>query len=352
MKNTFLATIIFALIIVIGPGVTPVLSEDINSCDKYLNSKEFDRAIACYNGVVQGNPQAPAGVFVGLGMAYSNKKEFDLAIQEFDRAIRLAPDYAWAYNFRGHVHAEKGHRLEAIADFRKALSIDPSLQASKDGLNRIMNGANAISVAADNVGRVTKQCEQNFALCLRTNVCEPTEKAKYMATCLAQGIPPNFVSAPSAKPAPPQNMVSRQGWSAQEQSRISAFERQFKIGKWVRRDNIIANPFSYKGMIVGLQAWFIQAVSENEAIFANYCGLACGPIFIRNTPVATMRAGEAVVLAVKVIGMRTLPNGGGSIPDLEFVGIFHCTDSASGCTDFARKFDRYGGLYHIAPGDM
>ena len=44
----------------------------------------------------------------------------------------------------------------------------------------------------------TGQCEQNFVICLRTKVCEPTDKKKYMATCFANGMPPDSVVAPSA----------------------------------------------------------------------------------------------------------------------------------------------------------
>jgi hypothetical protein len=45
---------------------------------------------------------------------------------------------------------------------------------------------------------VAEQCEKNFALCLRTKVCESAEKRKYMVRCLADGIPPNYVGAPPA----------------------------------------------------------------------------------------------------------------------------------------------------------
>jgi hypothetical protein len=111
----------------------------------------------------------------------------------------------------------------------------------------------------------------------------------------------------------------------------------------VSRNDLIANPFSYKGQIVAIQMRFIQAVAEDEAIFANYCGLARQPVVVKRTPVANLQSGEADVIVVRVLGMRKSADGTGSIPDLELVGIYRCSDKDSGCTDFA-KFNRYGEL--------
>jgi hypothetical protein len=122
-----------------------------------------------------------------------------------------------------------------------------------------------------------------------------------------------------------------------------SFESAYGVQQWVSRNELIANPFVFKDKIVAVQNWFIQAVSENEAIFANYCGLACDPIFVTNVPVATLRNGEAVILAVKVLGMKKSPMTGVSVPDLQLVGMYHCKDSSSGCADFA-NFNREGAL--------
>jgi hypothetical protein len=92
-----------------------------------------------------------------------------------------------------------------------------------------------------------------------------------------------------------------------------------------------------------MQVWFIQAVAEDEGIFANYCGLACDALYVKGVKVANLQPGEADVIAVRVLGMRKPTVGEGSIPSLELVGMHRCTDRSSGCNDFA-KFNREGNL--------
>jgi hypothetical protein len=56
------------------------------------------------------------------------------------RSLQLRPDDAYALDTRGHNLEALGWKEEAIADFRRALSIDPSLQESRDALKRLGAG--------------------------------------------------------------------------------------------------------------------------------------------------------------------------------------------------------------------
>lgn len=49
--------------------------------------------------------------------------ELDLALADFDKAIGLDPELAGAYADRGRAYEQKGEREKAIADFQKALSL-------------------------------------------------------------------------------------------------------------------------------------------------------------------------------------------------------------------------------------
>jgi len=71
------------------------------------------------------------------GDAYKNKGEFDHAIVDFTKAIKLNPELVFAYNNRGHTYEMKGDKEQAIADFRKALAIDPSQQQAIAALKRL-----------------------------------------------------------------------------------------------------------------------------------------------------------------------------------------------------------------------
>ena len=84
-----------------------------------------------------------AGVFYNRGLAYSNKGQYDLAIQDFDQAIRLNPQDADVYDNRGHAYARNGQDERAIKDFKMVFELSAgdlytllSLEVSARRLNR------------------------------------------------------------------------------------------------------------------------------------------------------------------------------------------------------------------------
>src|SRR5262249_49306799 len=66
-----------------------------------------------------------AEAHVARGYAYHLKKDYDKAIADFDKAIRLNPKEAMAYNNRGNAWVEKRAYPKAIADYTEAIRLDP-----------------------------------------------------------------------------------------------------------------------------------------------------------------------------------------------------------------------------------
>jgi tetratricopeptide (TPR) repeat protein len=58
------------------------------------------------------------------GRQHLRRKEYDLALREYNRALQAAPDVAEAYWGRGCVHQAKGSVASALADFTKAIESD------------------------------------------------------------------------------------------------------------------------------------------------------------------------------------------------------------------------------------
>lgn len=55
-------------------------------------------------------------------------------------AIAFDPGYAAAYDTRAHAHERQGLREEAIADYRKALALDPTnnlAHITRKGMERL-----------------------------------------------------------------------------------------------------------------------------------------------------------------------------------------------------------------------
>jgi Tfp pilus assembly protein PilF len=59
------------------------------------------------------------------GIAYGEKGQYDQAIADFNKAIEINPRYDKAYNNRGIVYRLKGQYDQAISDFNKAIEINP-----------------------------------------------------------------------------------------------------------------------------------------------------------------------------------------------------------------------------------
>jgi tetratricopeptide (TPR) repeat protein len=70
------------------------------------------------------------------GVAYRNKGEFQLAMSDFNEAIRFDPKYARPYYHRGMLHSRAGATDLAVADLRKAVELDPQSREARDALSR------------------------------------------------------------------------------------------------------------------------------------------------------------------------------------------------------------------------
>ncbi|GAL94912.1 MAG: tetratricopeptide repeat protein [Microcystis wesenbergii TW10] len=83
---------------------------------------DFVQAIAGFNLVIRLNPN-DASAYLFRGNAYGQLKEYQKAIADYTQTLRLDPNYADAYNLRGLVYGMSGNRQKAIADLQKAANL-------------------------------------------------------------------------------------------------------------------------------------------------------------------------------------------------------------------------------------
>ena len=103
---------------------TVAAADDADTCTK----QSGDVAIAaCSRAIASGKftGEELAAMYVSRGVEYKNKRGLDLALADFDQAVRLDPKNPDVYAVRGMAWEAKGDFERALADFDQAIGLDP-----------------------------------------------------------------------------------------------------------------------------------------------------------------------------------------------------------------------------------
>ena len=106
------------------PTPTPKLEAlfDYSRAVRLLDVAEYDDAILAFDVVIRKLPGF-AQAYHGRGLAYYRDERLELALEDFDRAIELKPDFADAHVSRAVVRVDLDDTGKAIADLEMALSL-------------------------------------------------------------------------------------------------------------------------------------------------------------------------------------------------------------------------------------
>ena len=90
------------------------------------NSSDYNYQIANYTSAIRLDPDFAAAYYY-RGVAYVYLQEYTLAISDYTSAIRLDPDDAAAYYKRGGAYVKLQEYTLAISDYTSAIKLDPSI---------------------------------------------------------------------------------------------------------------------------------------------------------------------------------------------------------------------------------
>jgi len=93
--------------------------------------KDYDKAIVDYDQAIR--LQQRANYFTNRGDSYQFKGELGTALDDYNTALRLDPNFALAYNNRAVLYAEMGERAKALADYEAAVRLDPGNENAING---------------------------------------------------------------------------------------------------------------------------------------------------------------------------------------------------------------------------
>lgn len=122
----------------------------------YRNLNRYNEAIEDYDAAIRLNPEY-ATAFYNRGIAYDRKGFHGLAIDDFDTAVRLNPDLSDAYNQRGIAYVRDGRYDIAIENFSEAIRLDPELDSA------YFNRGLAYQSKGD-AGRAAEDIKKSYAL--------------------------------------------------------------------------------------------------------------------------------------------------------------------------------------------
>lgn len=95
------------------------------AANSYRQARQFDKALEYYQKAIQANPNDP-GVHDGLGNLYADMRKVPEAQQEFQKAAELNPPGASREYFNlGAIMYNQGKMDEAAQAFKKATEVDP-----------------------------------------------------------------------------------------------------------------------------------------------------------------------------------------------------------------------------------
>jgi tetratricopeptide (TPR) repeat protein len=126
----------------------------------YNSKGEKDLAIADYNEAIRRDPTRAAAF---RGLVHLANGDRDSAIAEFDEAIRKDPNDALPYNVRGSSYNAKGERDSAIADLNKAIELDPKFALAYYNRGIAYGAKGEIDQAAKDFNKAI-ELDPNFAV--------------------------------------------------------------------------------------------------------------------------------------------------------------------------------------------
>ena len=140
-----------------SPTVTP---EEINVLAYWMRQKgnfmmmlkQFDRAIAAYSRAIELDSKN-AGHYNDRGVAYGEKGEHELAIEDFNTSIQFNPNNADTYYNLGVAYDMKNDVKHAFKNYTKAIQLNPELANAYVNRGNAYNNKGRLNLAINDLNK-------------------------------------------------------------------------------------------------------------------------------------------------------------------------------------------------------
>ncbi len=90
----------------------------------------YEAAIEDFDAALKMNPQY-VNAYINRGVANAGLVQYEQAMEDYNQALSLSPDEPLAFGNRGNAHAFLGNHDTAVRDYTKALEIDPNYLSAR-----------------------------------------------------------------------------------------------------------------------------------------------------------------------------------------------------------------------------
>ena len=109
-----------AVLVVSSAAAAQTRDDNWNKC----KADDPDTSISGCTALIQAGQESTtdlASAYYNRGLAYRDKKQYDLSIQDLNESLQIKPDFASALNSRGNDYDDEGQYDRAIQDFNQCL---------------------------------------------------------------------------------------------------------------------------------------------------------------------------------------------------------------------------------------
>jgi len=122
--------------------------------------KRYDEGLAAITQAIDLAPRA--AWYFSRGNLYYNLQKYDLALSDWNKAIKINPNYADAYNNRGLLYYDQKKYELALADYSKAIDINPNLAEAYNNRGNLYYNLQKYDLALSDYSKAI-ELNRNFA---------------------------------------------------------------------------------------------------------------------------------------------------------------------------------------------
>ncbi|AET40320.1 Hsp90 cochaperone STI1 Ecym_5582 [Eremothecium cymbalariae DBVPG len=100
-------------------------------------AKDFKRAVELFTNAIQESEEPNHVLYSNRSGAYASLKKFDEALSDATECVKIKADWSKGHNRLGAAHFGLGNLDEAEESYKKALELDATNKAAKDGLEQV-----------------------------------------------------------------------------------------------------------------------------------------------------------------------------------------------------------------------